>query len=173
MAFVEIKLGAGSYRIDCADGQLERLKRLSAMVEERGRALAETGAANSAPEGEDPALRFLLLTALLVADRADQAETALAGLQAKQADIEATAEPAPAGDALSERDAVLETEPAAPRPAGQSAEEGEAQVKTQVKAQAQTESEAELTPELEHALSALFDSAAARLEAAAASLEQV
>lgn len=81
MAFVETKLGPNTYRIDCAESQHARLKRLSSIVQGRAAALEESGAAAVSPAGEDPELRFLLLTALLVADRLAKTEDALAELR--------------------------------------------------------------------------------------------
>lgn len=105
MSIVQLEINGRDYHLDCSEEQRPRLERLARLVEERARNLAESGAALEAT-GEDQERRFLLLTALLLADRLVEAEArasefeALVRLGPKAA---AAAAPAPgAGQSLSD-----------------------------------------------------------------------
>lgn len=150
MAFVETKLGKRAYRIDCAEAQHQRLLRLTGIVEARARALAESGAAAVAPAGEDPELRFLLLTSLLVADRLAKAEDALEALRAERP--------------------VIEQAPSATLPPPAKVQDAEVEEAEEV---GRGPSDQEIDPALEDALATLLETAADRIVAAAEALERV
>lgn len=164
MAFVETTLGGRTYRIDCAEAQYERLKRLTLVVEARAAALEESGAASVAPVGEDPELRFLLLTSLLVADQLIKAEEEIETLQAERGAIDQPLIRAVEGETVEEAEIVAAEETI-------SLQAHDARETTAGEADAE-EARPSLDSEIEAALASLFESAAARMHAAAEALER-
>ena len=169
MAYAEARLGGRSYRIDCSLEQVDRLKRLIEIVEARAAALEGSGAAAVAPEGEDPELRFLLLTSLLVADLQLKAEEAL---EATEAELETreTRETIEQRAIASNPEAVEEAEivfsDASSSPAADTAADSFEET-------VRDDGDLGLDPEVEAALAELFDSAAERMNAAAEALERL
>ena len=165
MAFVETILGGRTYRIDCAEAQYERLKRLTSVVEARAAALEESGAASVAPVGEDPELRFLLLTSLLVADQLIKAEEEIETLREERGAPDQPLIRAAESETIEEAEIVPAEETGA-------ADDGEAEEWAATEAEA-AEPGPRLDPEIEVALASLFESAAERMNAAAEALDRV
>ncbi|MEO0360502.1 MAG: cell division protein ZapA [Pseudomonadota bacterium] len=71
MADVTVLIAGRSYKLACADGEEPRLEALAARIDDEARKLSR-GAAQIAEA------RLMLMAALMVADKLDEAETALA-----------------------------------------------------------------------------------------------
>lgn len=104
MAEVNVTIGGRGYPIVCDDGQEERVAALAGRIDAEARAFSTAGA--SLPEA-----RLLLMSALMIADKLDEAEARLA----------AAPQPAPAAppedlfSGLSAQDAAARVEAAAKR----------------------------------------------------------
>lgn len=104
MAEVKVTIGGRGYPIVCDDGQEDRVAALAARIDAEARAFSGAGA--SLPEA-----RLLLMSALMVADKLDEAEARLA----------ATPKPTPAPppedlfSGMSAQDAAARVEAAAKR----------------------------------------------------------
>lgn len=139
---VALALGAHRYEVPCAAEEQPRLEHVAALVEEGARALADSGAAEPAPEGEDPDRRFLALLSLLLADQLFEAQEAL-----RQLAPEPEAYAAPGVADAYDADAAAYAQDAA-----------EEEVET-------------ISQELSDALTELLESAARRMEALAEKFE--
>lgn len=89
MAGIELQLDAHRYHVPCAEDEQARLEQVAALVEDGARALAESGAVDPAPEGENPDRRFLALLSLLLADQLFAAQEALRSLSPAAPEAEA------------------------------------------------------------------------------------
>ncbi len=82
MAEIDVTVCGRSYRLGCEDGQERRLAALAGALDAEARAVAsQTGAMSES--------KVLLMAALVLADRADETEAALAAAQARLAQAEA------------------------------------------------------------------------------------
>lgn len=70
MAEVTVRISGRAYKIICDDGQEQRVSSLAQRIDREASALAASG-------GQVTEARLLLMSALMLADRLDEAETAL------------------------------------------------------------------------------------------------
>ncbi|MEM6423262.1 MAG: cell division protein ZapA [Pseudomonadota bacterium] len=82
MAEVTIEIGGRSYRIGCGEGEQAHVRELAAMID--GEARKIEGDAGTIPEG-----RLLVMSALLLADRLEDAAREKTELLARLAEAEA------------------------------------------------------------------------------------
>lgn len=172
MSIVKLNVNGRDYHLDCSEDQRPRLDRLARIVEDRARSLAESGAAEAGvSSGEDQERRFLLLTALLLADRLLDAE--VKAVELEEALTLSVAEAAGRAASRAEtpaRESPREEAPREEAPEGPESEEPESEPLRETSLEA-SESAAELPPELAAAVADLLDSATARMNAISARLE--
>ena len=102
MPEISIEVGGRPYRIRCGDGQEAHVTRMAAMIDDEAKGLI--GANGQMPEG-----RLLVMSALLLADKLDEAEKAKAAAERKAANAEKLAkeQAAPSDMFSSEREAEV------------------------------------------------------------------
>lgn len=81
MPEVSIEVGGRPYRIRCGEGQEAHVMRMAAMIDDEVRGLVEQS-------GQMPEGRMLVMGALMLADRLDEAEKARAAAERKAANAE-------------------------------------------------------------------------------------
>lgn len=96
MAEVSVNISGRSYRIGCDSGQEERVKSLAARIDAEAKALSAGG-------GQITESRLLLMSALMLADKLDEAEAA-----ASQASLFSEMDPAEAESLIENASARLE-----------------------------------------------------------------
>lgn len=96
MAEVSVNISGRSYRIGCDSGQEERVKSLAARIDAEAKALSAGG-------GQITESRLLLMSALMLADKLDEAEAA-----ASQASLFSEMDPAEARSLIENASARLE-----------------------------------------------------------------